>query len=317
MNKVLTLDDDDPRVVQARTSEEKLFSFYGLEARSRYVRLPRLGVRVRVNEVGAGKPVVIVPGNTGDAFPLIPLMAQLRDRHLVAINRPGGGMSEGMDHRTVDFRELVVETITSVLDALAIDSAPVVAHSIGGHMSLLFAMARPERVSALALLGVPGNLPGTRPPVALRMLSVPVLNRLLIGLITPGSVEQSLRGLSFMGHSAETCAGLPASMAECYYAFQHLPHYRTSSLSLMESLSRPLGSKSDVRLGAEQLRRITQPTMFLWGTNDPFGGVEAGRQIAGMMQTSEFHAIPDGGHLPWLDKPDDCGRLARDFLSGC
>ena len=110
-----------------------------------------------------------------------------------------------------------------------------------------------------------------------------------------------------MGHSKETLVRLPEAMAECYYYFRILPHYRISGLSLMEN--------APPRISAEQLKTIRQSVMFIWGTNDPFGSVESGRQIADTLTSSEFNILSGGGHLPWLDDPAECGRLILKFLS--
>lgn len=311
---ILTLEEDDPRVMAAANAEQRLFAFYGLKTKTHYVRLPDWGIRPRVTETGSGKPLLIVPGNTGDAFPLVPLMAELQGFRILALNRPGGGLSEGMNHRKVDFREFAVQTLTAVLDAFSLESVPIVAHSIGGHWSIWLALDRPERVSSLTLLGVPGNLVSTSPPFALRLMSVPILNRFLYDLITPKNTQRSLRGLEFMGHSPETCAQLPEAMADCYYHFQKLPHAKISSLSLMEKVNCLCGSRPEIRLTEEQLKCVQQPTMFLWGTNDPFGNIEVGRRIAEIFPHAQFHAIKDGGHLPWLDDPVECGQLTRDFI---
>jgi 2-hydroxy-6-oxonona-2,4-dienedioate hydrolase len=311
-NDLLKLNDNDPRVVAARNAEQQLFDFYGLKAKTHYVRFPGLDIRMRVSEIGSGKPVMIVPGNTGDVFPLVPLLAQLKDRRIIAINRPGGGLSEGMDHSRISLREFASQIVTSVLDAFELDKAPIVAHSIGGHMSLWAAMDSPERVNALTLLGVPGNIINTGPPFALRLLSLPGLNSLLLNLIKPKSPKQSLRGLSMMGHSPEILAALPEAMSECYYHFPGLPNYKISILSLMER-GNIFGAGKDL-INAEDLKLVGQPTMFLWGSKDPFGSIEMGRKIASIVPSSEFHAI-EGGHLPWLDKPVECGRLIQDFLS--
>ncbi|WP_428328987.1 alpha/beta fold hydrolase [Mucilaginibacter sp.] len=314
-NEVLTLDDNDALVIAARNTEQALFDFYGLKAKTHYVTLPGSGIRIRVSEIGSGKPVLIVPGNTGDVFPLASLLARLKGRRIIAINRPGGGLSEGIDHRKLNLREFAVQTITAVLDAFKIDSAPIIAHSIGGHMSLWMAMDKPERVTALTLLGVPGNLISTRPPIALRLLSLPVLNGFLFKLITPKKPDYSFKALSFMGHSAATCAGQPKELADCYYSFQKLPNYRISSLSLIEKTNRLFGFIPEIKITATQLKSVRQPTLFLWGTNDPFGSAETGLQISKNIPSAAFRAIAGVGHLPWLDSPEECGALALDFLS--
>jgi 2-hydroxy-6-oxonona-2,4-dienedioate hydrolase len=311
-NNLLKLNNNNPNVIAALNAEQQLFDFYGLKAKTHYVKFPGLNIRMRVSEIGTGKPVIIVPGNTGDVFPLIPLLAELKDRRIIAINRPGGGLSEGMDHSKISLREFASQMVTAVLDAFGLDRAPIVAHSIGGHMSLWAAMDNPERVSALTLLGVPGNIINTGPPFALRLLSVPGLNSLLLNLIKPKSPKQSLRGLSVMGHSPEILATQPEAMSECYYYFPRLPNYKISILSLMERGN--IFGAGDDKISAEDLKSVRPPTMFLWGTKDPFGSITMGQKIAGMVPSSEFHAIA-GGHLPWLDEPVECGRLIRDFLS--
>jgi 2-hydroxy-6-oxonona-2,4-dienedioate hydrolase len=307
INESLTLDYNCTGVIAARDAEDRLFDFYGIRAKDHYMPIPGLKIKMRITEIGSGPPVVVVPGNTGDVFPLIPLLASLKGRRIIAINRPGGGLSEGMDHRTVDIRKFAVQTITAVFDAFNLDSAPIIAHSMGGHWSLWMTMDNPHRVRALILLGVPGNVISTRPPLALRLMGVPLLNRLLFKLVSPRDTAHSLRGLSFMGHSAEIVAALPEAMADCYYHFQKLPHYKISAISLME--------KGVPRITAEQLNTISRPVMLYWGTNDPFGNVETGREIAWFIHDAEFNAVKDAGHLPWLENPELCGRVALDFIA--
>lgn len=304
-HQLLTLDEHDPRVIAARDAEERLFACYGLQARTRFVLLPRLGLRVRVNEFGTGEPVLIVPGNAGDAFPFTPLLPELQGRRIIMVNRPGGGLSDGMDHRTIAFRELAVETLSAVLDDLALPRVPLIGHSIGGHWSLWFALDRPERVTSLTLLGVPGNLLNTCPPLALRLLSVRGLNRLLYGIIM----------LAVQRHRPEASTSASEAMAACRYHFQLLPYCRLSTLSLMERVNRLRGSRPEIRFNEEQLKQVQQPTLFLWGTRDPFGSSETGQHIAQLLPHAEFHAIQGAGHLPWLSNLAECGQLIQDFLA--
>ena len=114
----LTLDDHDPRVTAAKAAEKQLYDFYGISYTIRQIMLPRYGITVRITATGEGDPVVIVPGNTGDGFPFAALLPHLPGRRIFILNRPGGGLSEGMDHTTVNFHDFAVETVTTVFDAL-------------------------------------------------------------------------------------------------------------------------------------------------------------------------------------------------------
>lgn len=219
-----------------------------------------------------------------------------------------------MDHSTVDFHDFAIQTLTTVFDALGLDRVPIVAHSMGGHWSQWLAIARPERVTALALLGVPGNVLTTHPPLLLRLTTMPGIGKLVGNASVPKGLETALNGLKITGHSAESIARQPAALAECYFRFTHLPHYLTSTLSLMTSVNTLRGSMPRYRITAEQLRTIAQPALYLWGTDDPFGSVATGRKIAALVPNSDFHTLDGGGHLPWLDEPEYAGRLVSEFL---
>jgi pimeloyl-ACP methyl ester carboxylesterase len=305
----LILTNSDERVIAARDAEAHFFNYYNLKPIIHYVLLKPFDIHIRCIEIGAGEPVIIVPGNTGDGFPFIPLVSEIKNKKIIIINRPGGGLSDGMNHSEVNLREFACQTITTVLDFFKIDKTSIIAHSIGGHWSLWFTMDKPERVISLVLLGVPGNVLTTCPPFLLRLASVPVFNRLFFLLINRQTKTKSLKSLLFMGHSETTIKNLPMGLAECYFHFQKLPYYGISTLSLMEKINCLSGSKPEIRINENELKNIKKRVLLIWGTNDPFGKIEAGRKIAQLLPMGEFHEIPGGGHLPWLDEPKKCAEL--------
>jgi pimeloyl-ACP methyl ester carboxylesterase len=65
---------------------------------------------------------------------------------------------------------------------------------------------------------------------------------------------------------------------------------------------------------AEDLGRIAQPVLLLWGAKDTFAKPEMGREIANALPHGELRLIERAGHLPWLEEPALCGQLASDFL---
>ncbi|MGD0705905.1 MAG: alpha/beta hydrolase [Trebonia sp.] len=175
-------------------------------------------------------------------------------------------------------------------------------------------MDRPDRVMALALLGVPGNVLTTHPPAALRLASVRGLNRPVVRATIPRKTKDALKGLGFLGHSPETLKRLPAAMGECYFTFDRLPNYQLSTRTLMEVTNRLRGSNPRIRITEAELATVRAPAALLWGEHDPFGDVETGKRIAALVQHGRFQELPGGGHLPWLDDPETAGRLVMDLL---
>jgi pimeloyl-ACP methyl ester carboxylesterase len=310
----LTFDRTASQVAAAQEAETRLFDHYGLEVKTHFVELEEPNIRVRVLESGSGPALLFVPGGVGDGWIWASLMAKLKGWRLIVVNRPGGGMSDGIDHRAVDVRQLAVDTLTSVLDYFNLERIPVIGNSMGGLWSFWLALDRPERVAGMVQLGCPATILGTNAPIPMRLMSVPGLNRLLVKMMVPNSLEKARELPTFMGHPKEVGANWPEAMAGCSYQFPRLPTFETAWLSLMERVLNLRGAKPDLRLGEEALRRVQQPVLFIWGSHDPFGSLEVAHRAK--------EAVPDAtlrevgvGHLPWWDDADKCAGLIRGFLS--
>lgn len=305
-NIALTLSSNDPKVLAAREAEQALFAHYGIQAKEHYVVLPEQQIKVRVLEIGEGEPLVIVPGNTGDVFVLASLIAELKGRRIFAINRPGGGLSEGMDHTQVNIREFAHQSLNTVLETLGLKDVDVVAHSMGAHWSTLLALEHPDKVRRLALLGNPGNIMGGKPPLAIRIIGTPPFTKLAMYFMVPKKKEAALRTLTMMGHSKEFVATLPVELADAYFNFQHLPHYVISATSLIQNMI--------PEIKAQEIARLQKPTALILGTNDNFLRQEKGKKIVADMPDGTFYTVDNSGHLPWLEKPTFVAKIILDFF---
>lgn len=173
----MTRDDDTARKAFAERQRE-LLRFYDVPARSRYVGIESPPMRVHLLEAGAGEPLVLIHGGDGEAALWAPLMAELAgDFHLHALDRPGCGLSDPFDYRRTDLRRHAGDYVTSVLDALGLESATLVACSMGGYFALVAALDHPARVRRLALVGMPVGMSNSA-PLPLRVIGgVPGLSR--------------------------------------------------------------------------------------------------------------------------------------------
>jgi pimeloyl-ACP methyl ester carboxylesterase len=295
------------------SAERRLFEVYRLEVESRFLELRDPPMRARVMETGEGAPVVLVHGGGGVGATWAPLMARLSGVRLLVVDRPGFGMNGGFNYRGVDLRQHAVAFLESVLDALEIERAAFVANSMGGLWSFWLALDRPERVTTLAHLGSPALLTGTSAPLSMRLLSVRVLNRLMLSTDKP-SAQQARKFLERMGHDGAVIdRQLPEEFFEMVAAYQKLPNYATAWLTLVERCLGLRGAALDVRLEEQELRRVQQPSLFIWGDGDVFGGPEIGEQAVEVMPNAEIEVV-SGGHLPWLDEPTGCAEAVSRFL---
>jgi pimeloyl-ACP methyl ester carboxylesterase len=289
-----------------------LFDRFGLEVESRFLELADPELRARVIEVGSGEPVVLVHGAGAQAAIWAPLMAELPGFRLIAADSPGFGLTDPFLYTGVDLRRHAVSFLSSLLDALGIERAPLVGNSMGGLWSLRLAAERPRRVSSLVLAGAPPIL-DMSPPSFLRPLAVPGLNRLLFALQPPSMKQARKLVPQILGKRA--AVSMDPEYIEVWYRSDTLPGATDAFRTLLERVGRLRGVRPGVRFSEEDFAGVAQPTLYIWGESDVFGGPEYGRRACAAMPNARLEVIP-GGHAPWWDEPERCADLIGAFLCG-
>lgn len=74
------------------------------------------------------------------------------------------------------------------------------------------------------------------------------------------------------------------------------------------------GLNRDVLLTDTVLARVTMPTLFLWGDEDPNGGRSIAEAFADKLPDSHLEMLTEAGHTPWLDRLDRCATATAEFL---
>ena len=311
---VVKPDLSDPRFQAAIEAERQLFEFCGLTPTFHRINLQTVDASIRVFEVGSGPPLLIIPGGNGDASEYIRLMQHLPGWKLIAINRPGGGFSDVVDHRTVDIRQLAVDTITSVLDAFNLERAPVIANSMGGLWTLWTAIDRPDRISAMVQVGCPALILGTSAPEPMRRQSIPNNDDQPTSINAQPASNQDVReGFSMTGTSREVRQAWPDEFIDASRLIANVPTRKLNWASLMQSVLTLQGAHPRYRLDEDELRTVSQPTCFIWGDNDTFGGLDVARRAADIIPNAELKTV-QAGHMVHCDDPQRCATLADAFL---
>ncbi len=130
------------------------------------------GAPIHYVDEGSGEVVVLIHGLGGSSRNFSPIADELaRSHRVVAIDRPGSGYSARPPARSPALFDQA-DVIAATLDQLAIESAVVVGHSLGGAVALALALEHPRIVSRLVLLA-----PATTPFDLEPPLDNPLLER--------------------------------------------------------------------------------------------------------------------------------------------
>lgn len=293
-----------------RVAQQRMLARYGVDATSRFIEIPLVEGRAQVLVTGDGLAVVMLAGIGTPAAMWAPLMAELEGIRLHAIDLPGYGLTDS-DPELLEppvYRSTAVRFLRQALDALELERAAFVANSLGSLWTVWFALEAADRVEAMVHVGCPALCLGTSAPLPMRLLSVSGLARVLTR-IQPPSPKQ-VEDLAKMVHEHP----MVPELAELLLATERLPGFKETFLTSAHTLLRLRGARPHVALTADQLARVSQPTLFIWGDSDPMGSPAIGSRAAEIVPQAELQVV-EAGHAPWLKRSAAIGPLVVDFLS--
>ena len=261
--------------------------------------------------------MIFLHGTAMGALVLAPILERLERVRVIVPERPGHGLSPSARIPRSGFQDASIDWIDGVLDALGLPGAVFAGHSMGGLWSTWYAIARPERVEKLILVGGAPGLPHTSCPFPFRMLATPMLGELIQAL--PSNDAGLLRFARFFAEE-ETLKTHP-DMIEMMVALDADPITKRAVRSEVRAiisasaLLQPRGWRRSPAVTDEELSRVEAPTLLLWGEREPLGGAESAGRIAGILPDSQLEIL-DAGHVPWWGHPDVVARLILQFISG-
>ncbi|HEX9102087.1 MAG TPA: alpha/beta hydrolase, partial [Polyangia bacterium] len=291
-------------------------------AAARFVQLREPPLSVHVHELGSGDPVLFIHGGNSVAIGWLPLLTRLQSRfRLIVPDRPGCGLTSQFSYLGVDLRAHGAAFVGGVLEALDLPRAALIGNSMGGFFATSFALAHPERVSKLVLIGEPAG--SAKMPVAFhRLVGTRGLNTLIYSTaLRPPRGAADMRKSLARGHLVADPSRVPDPLLECLSEGARLPGAVQSWMTMVERAFEPAGAglfarrvKLTYALRPE-LPRLAVPTLFLWGDRDPLGPPTLGGEMAALMPHGKLEVVSDAGHLPWLDQPDFCADRIASFLA--
>ena len=268
------------------------------------------GARIRYRESGdpAGPPVVLLHGIGRSLEDWDPQHERLADGHrVISVDLAGFGLSDPLPGR-ISLGSLA-DGVRETLDALGEQRpAHVMGNSLGGAVAMEFLAASPERVATLTLVNSAGF--GQQVTVALRLLTVPVLGRLMLAQVNPRTVRMVERSI-FADRGFLTEERLAQSLAVASHPGLS-PVYRETA--------KVLGSVLGVRRRwrADLLARVAahpRPTLIVWGDRDLILPATHLPTARAAFPHARWHLFAKTGHMPQIERADQFADLARTLIS--
>jgi 2-hydroxy-6-oxonona-2,4-dienedioate hydrolase len=299
-----------------RDAERALWLSVDQQPDEKVVTLATTGTNVRVQLIGSGPPILFIHGGPNSGSTWAPIVGTFDRYTRILVDRPGTGLSEPFRHlpSVGEFHAFADHFVADVLDGLEIDTAHIVASSLGGFIALRSGAATPDRVVRMVQMACPAMVPGMQLPLFMKLMTITAFRR-ITGVLPPNErVGDNI--LRQIGHGKSLDAGrVPQNFKDWYLALQKYTDTMRSDGDLIGMVgSYRKGMNPDLVLGDEVFGAVVAPTLYLWGADDTFGDEKVARDVAAMMPNASLEMIPDAGHLPWIDFPDEIGRRSRSFI---
>jgi pimeloyl-ACP methyl ester carboxylesterase len=249
---------------------------------------------------GEGRPVILIHGIAASLYDwsgLLPVMANHHYR-AYAVDLLGHGESPKPDHPESYHISHIYEHLRGWIDSLGLEQNPVlVGHSLGGYLSLLYALDRPECLSGMVLID-PLYSP-VQLPASMRYLQHRASWGVKILSHTPVWAIQAIMSLD-----REAMTQFSASERHRIAA-----DYKRASPQILNITS----SVSDL---SGRLDQIETPTMVIWGEKDLTLKPSSFPQLVQALPHASGHAIPGSGHQPHIGKPKLIEEYLLEYLIG-
>ncbi len=292
-------------------AEADLFRTVGAEVEESFLQLAG-GARVRLLASGIGPPVILLHGVSLSAAAWAPLFTALPGRRLLAIDLPGHGLSDPAFYRRDHVRQMAHGMIEDIFDALGLQEAPVIGHSLGGMLALWYMATGAARISSLIAIGEPAvALPGVRVRMPLSLLTVPWLGLAVLRSPSPRFVYRQLLA---QGLGSAEIANASDGLIEALCLSARRPGNARTVNSLMHAIDHFRRPRAESVLTTHQLAAISSPMIFIWGSNAPYLSANRARTIIEHLPTATFHEVP-GGHGPWLVDAELSAKLIETHLA--
>jgi pimeloyl-ACP methyl ester carboxylesterase len=292
-----------------------------------------LGYRMRYLAAGDGEPIVLLHGlaDSADAWMrVIPSLA--RSHRVIAPDMLGCGLS---DKPKINYSLWALATyLRHFFDALNIQAANVVGHSLGGGVALHFYIQYPERVKRLALVASGGM--GRDLPLNLRLCTLAGSSRVIGALLESRHVSHPLGriGHALLGRlwpsttvadralaasdvpsspSPNDDAALTAHEEDVLLERLRDPEAREAFLSMLRGIGDIRGQNVSA---LEALPHIRVPVLLVNGKQDTVIPISHARAAWAKLRQGRMELLDGCGHCPHREAPDAVTRLLERFFGG-
>jgi pimeloyl-ACP methyl ester carboxylesterase len=268
------------------------------------------GTEIWYSVEGTGHPLMLCPG-LGMDHQYYRLAAPLLRAHakVILLDPRGIGQSRKDSPKQFPYTpELWADDFAALTRQLNLGKIDILGSSLGGAMAMSFAEKYPELTRSLIVIGGFSQLD--------RALETNFrLRKKIIAKLGMGEEIADFMGLSTMTREfMETETGLELMKTNQANVRNNTAELYTAFLDSILWWGRRLPGQEKEPLFTTRLKKIKCPTLVIAGDNDYFIPTFFSKIIAEHILGAIYREVKNGGHIPFIEKPDETAALVTEFL---
>ncbi|GAB3417694.1 alpha/beta fold hydrolase [Massilia agilis] len=263
-------------------------------------------LNIHYNDVGSGAETVVMlhgsgPGATGWANfhrNIEPLVGA--GYRVILMDCPGWGKSDSIVN-TGSRSELNASILKGLVDALDLGRVHILGNSMGAHSAVAFALAHPDRIGKLVLMG--GGTSGASLYAPMPTEGIKQLN----GVYREPTIENLKRLMNVFVHDASAITDdlMQQRLDNILARRDHLENF-------VKSLAANPKQFTDY---SARLGEISAQTLVIWGRDDRFVPMDTGLRLIAGIPNAQLHIFSRCGHWAQWEHADAFNRMVLDFLA--
>jgi pimeloyl-ACP methyl ester carboxylesterase len=273
--------------------------------KDRYIKIGQINTRYWY--VGdSGSPIVLLHGAGSSIEAWSQNIQALAQNHQVyAFDMVGSGLSDKpIENYSLGYQG---QFLRDFINALKLQYATFIGHSVGASLALKLALESPERVERLVLISCFGI--GREISITSRLLAA---FPLIVHLSQPSAKNVRL----ILRQNVHNLELVPDEWVEMRSKAFKLPGRKQAFASFLKSSISLLGVRRSVfRPIVSQLSNITVPTLIIWGKQDAIVPVAHAHIAVKKIFNARLHVFDQCGHWAQFEYPREFNQLVAEFLT--
>jgi len=273
----------------------------GMTPEDKYIMIDNVNYHHR-EYPGEGRDVFLLHGFASSTYTwekIIPYLT-LQGYHVWTLDMKGSGWSDKPVDANYDIFTLTQE-VNKWMEVMGLKDVVFVGNSLGGAIAVLMAQEHPDKTGLIVLIDSAGY--PIKKPFIIRMAKMPFAGEITKLFFGRWMVRWNLKEVYFNDDL------ITEETIDAYYNRMCTENILNAKVALARSL--------DFEPDNPYIKRIAEiknRTLIVWGENDEWIPLESGHKFRKDIPNSTLVILPECGHIPQEEKPEQTAKTIIDFI---